>query len=135
MNTKNFFLFLITLIILSGCSGAKDALQGKKRSDTSDEFLIEKKNPLTKPPAYNELPVPISEENSYTENNEADAGMEFYNSDGSTSDACGNGTRCVAYLLSKEKNKDEINLVVSSTKLKSKILRMPSTDALTSNRK
>ena len=71
MNTKNFFLFLITLIILSGCSGAKDALQGKKRSDTSDEFLIEKKNPLTKPPDYNELPVPISEENSYTENNEA----------------------------------------------------------------
>ena len=71
MKTKNFFLFLITLIILSGCSGAKDALQGKKRSDTSDEFLIEKKNPLTKPPDYNELPVPISEENSYTENNEA----------------------------------------------------------------
>ena len=57
-----------------------------------------------------------------TENNETDAGMEFYNSDGSTSDACGNGTRCVAYLLSKEKNKDEINLIVSSTKLKSKIL-------------
>ena len=71
MKTKNFFLFLITLIILSGCSGAKDALQGKKRSDTSDEFLIKKKNPLTKPPDYNELPVPISEENSYTENNEA----------------------------------------------------------------
>ena len=71
MKTKNLFLFLITLIILSGCSGAKDALQGKKRSDTSDEFLIEKKNPLTKPPDYNELPVPISEENSYTENNEA----------------------------------------------------------------
>ena len=71
MKTKNFLIFLITLIILSGCTGAKDALQGKKRSDTSDEFLIEKKNPLTKPPDYNELPVPISEENSYTENNEA----------------------------------------------------------------
>ena len=72
MKTKNFLLFLITLIILSGCTGAKDALQGKKRSDTSDEFLIEKKNPLTKPPDYNELPVTISEENSYTENNEAE---------------------------------------------------------------
>ena len=71
MKTKNLFLFLITVIILSGCSGAKDALQGKKRSDSSDEFLIKKKNPLTKPPDYNELPVPISEENSYTENNEA----------------------------------------------------------------
>ena len=72
MKTKNFFLFLITLIILSGCSGAKDALQGKKRSDSSDEFLIEKKNPLTKPPDYNELPVPISEENSYSRNSETE---------------------------------------------------------------
>ena len=38
-------------------------------------------------------------------NTEIDAGLEFYNSDGSKSGACGNGTRCVAYLLSKEKDK------------------------------
>ncbi len=31
-----------------------------------------------------------------------DAELEFYNSDGSISGACGNGTRCVAELLSKE---------------------------------
>ena len=41
-------------------------------------------------------------------NRELDAGLEFYNSDGSTSGACGNGTRCVAYLLSKENNKKEL---------------------------
>ena len=29
-----------------------------------------------------------------------DAFLEFYNSDGSSSGACGNGTRCVAYFLS-----------------------------------
>ena len=50
-----------------------------------------------------------------------DAELEFYNSDGSKSDACGNGTRCVAHLLSKENNKKEINLTVSSKILKSKI--------------
>ena len=71
MRNKKKILLLISLIILTSCGSAKDALIGKKRSDTSDEFLIEKKNPLTKPPDYNELPVPISEENSYTENNEA----------------------------------------------------------------
>ena len=38
-------------------------------------------------------------------NRKIDAGLEFYNSDGSISGACGNGTRCVAYLLSKENNK------------------------------
>jgi Diaminopimelate epimerase len=47
-------------------------------------------------------------------NNDLDAELEFYNSDGSKSDACGNGTRCVAHLLSKENSKKEINLIVAS---------------------
>ena len=50
-----------------------------------------------------------------------DAELEFYNSDGSKSDACGNGTRCVAHLIAKENNKTEINLTVASRILKSKI--------------
>ena len=51
-----------------------------------------------------------------------DAGLEFYNSDGSISGACGNGTRCVAELLSKENNDKKITLWTSSGVLKSKIL-------------
>ena len=53
---------------------------------------------------------------------EKDAGLEFYNSDGSISGACGNGTRCVADLLSKENNDKEIILWTSSGALKSQIL-------------
>ena len=53
---------------------------------------------------------------------EKDAGLEFYNSDGSISGACGNGTRCVADLLSKENNDKEITLRTSSGVLKSQIL-------------
>ena len=53
---------------------------------------------------------------------EKDAGLEFYNSDGSISGACGNGTRCVADLLSKENNDKEIALWTSSGVLKSQIL-------------
>ena len=52
----------------------------------------------------------------------ADAELEFYNSDGSGSDACGNGTRCVAYLLSKEKNIKNISLQVGSKQLNSILL-------------
>ncbi len=52
----------------------------------------------------------------------ADADVAFFNSDGSSSDACGNGTRCVAYLLSKEMNKDKIILGTESGNLESKIL-------------
>ena len=55
-------------------------------------------------------------------NEKTDAGIEFYNSDGGTSGACGNGTRCVAYLLSKEMNKDKIMLGTESGNLESKIL-------------
>ena len=51
-----------------------------------------------------------------------DAELEFYNSDGSVSGACGNGTRCVADLLARENNKKEIILWTSGGILKSKIL-------------
>ena len=56
-------------------------------------------------------------------NRELDAGLEFYNSDGSTSGACGNGTRCVAYLLSKENNNKEITVWTASGIIKSNILK------------
>ena len=52
----------------------------------------------------------------------SDASLEFYNSDGGTSGACGNGTRCVANLLAKESNKNSIVLTTLSGNLKSEIL-------------
>ena len=38
--------------------GVRDALEGKKRSEQSDEFLVKKKNPLQMPPDMNKLPSP-----------------------------------------------------------------------------
>ena len=52
----------------------------------------------------------------------ADASLRFFNSDGGESGACGNGTRCVADLISKEKNSNSIILNTLSGKLKSQIL-------------
>ena len=62
MKFKKIIILLFSILFLFSCLGAKDALQGKKRSDTSDEFLVEKKNPLTVPPDINELPVPLDQE-------------------------------------------------------------------------
>jgi diaminopimelate epimerase len=56
------------------------------------------------------------------DNSETDASVEFFNSDGSPSGACGNGTRCVADLLSKEKKKNSITVTTESGNLNSKIL-------------
>ena len=51
-----------------------------------------------------------------------DAYLDFFNSDGSNSGACGNGTRCIAELLSKENNKKKISVTTSSGELTSDIL-------------
>ena len=42
--------------------------------------------------------------------NSNDAFLKFYNSDGGETAACGNGSRCVAYLLMEENNKKNISL-------------------------
>ena len=66
MKNKNIYILIITIfsIFLYSCQTAKDALQGKKRSEQSDEFLVEKKNPLALPPDYDKLPVPGNNEES-----------------------------------------------------------------------
>ena len=62
MKIKKLFTFLFFILFLNSCAGVQDTLEGKKRSDNSDEFLIEKKNPLTVPPDINELPEPLDQE-------------------------------------------------------------------------
>ena len=53
---------LSTLLILlfTSCQSVKDGLSGKK-NENSDEFLVQKKNPLVMPPKFMELPKPIDE--------------------------------------------------------------------------
>ena len=58
MKTKNYLLFSL-IFFLKSCGG--DALTGKTRSERNDEFLVEKKNPLSMPPDFNEMPEPSSD--------------------------------------------------------------------------
>ncbi len=50
---NKFILYLIIFFLITSCAGF-----GTKRSEKSDEFLIEKKNPLVMPPDIDELPKP-----------------------------------------------------------------------------
>ena len=62
MKIKKIIQLIILPLMLYSCGmGIKDALQGKKRSEKSDEFLVQKKNPLVLPPRYGDLPVPSSD--------------------------------------------------------------------------
>jgi len=56
---KNTIYLFIVLITLNACQSVKDGLTGKKKQN-SDEFLVEKKNPLVLPPEFQQLPEPES---------------------------------------------------------------------------
>tara|TARA_B100000780_G_scaffold27082_1_gene17145 strand:+ start:877 stop:1203 length:327 start_codon:yes stop_codon:yes gene_type:complete len=66
MKKNKIFLILIFCFTLTACQSVKDGLSGNK-SKNSDEFLVQKKNPLVLPPQYLELPKP---KDSTTKNKE-----------------------------------------------------------------
>ena len=72
-NKLTIFIIILFSILLYACESAKNAIEGKKRSEQSDEFLVEKKTPLAMPPDFEKLPAPGNQEVSpetFSENNE-----------------------------------------------------------------
>ena len=62
---------IILLFILSSCQSVKNTLTMKKKKSV-DEFLIEKKNPLTLPPDFTDLPEPNTKQIIKKENEDLD---------------------------------------------------------------
>tara|TARA_B100000795_G_C22669978_1_gene387555 strand:+ start:316 stop:630 length:315 start_codon:yes stop_codon:yes gene_type:complete len=62
MKINNIILILAITATGLSCQSIKDGLSGNK-SENSDEFLVEKKNPLVLPPKYLTLPKPKNKEN------------------------------------------------------------------------
>ncbi len=61
---NKFILLLVSIFLISSCTG------NLKRSENSDEFLIEKKNPLVMPPDINDLPTPKQSMSETQENSD-----------------------------------------------------------------
>ncbi len=59
-NIKFSFLLIVSTILLSNCGSAQKAFDPQNKN-TSEEFLVEKKSPLSMPPSFEELPVPSNE--------------------------------------------------------------------------
>ena len=57
INKFALLTFFGLLFLLTSCQSAKEGLSGGKK-DNTDEFLVQKKNPLVLPPDYNDLPLP-----------------------------------------------------------------------------
>ena len=58
MKKNNIFLILFMLLAVTSCQSVKNALSGVKQ-ENSDEFLVQKKNPLVLPPDFTDLPKPF----------------------------------------------------------------------------
>ena len=59
-NIKSLFLIIFSTILISSCGSVQKALDPQNKN-TSDEFLVEKKSPLSMPPSFDELPVPSNQ--------------------------------------------------------------------------
>ena len=60
MNKILIVISIFTLLTQSACKSVKEGLSGT-RENNSDEFLVQKKSPLSKPPDFEKLPEPLSE--------------------------------------------------------------------------
>ena len=56
-NFKYFIVSLVFLVSLNSCGVIQDGFSLQKK-DNTDEFLVQKKNPLKLPPNFDELPKP-----------------------------------------------------------------------------
>ena len=59
-NIKFSLLIILSTILLSNCGLVEKAFDPQNKN-TSEEFLVEKKSPLSMPPSFEELPVPSNE--------------------------------------------------------------------------
>ena len=59
-NIKFSLLLIVSTILLSNCGSVQKAFDPQNKN-TSEEFLVEKKSPLSMPPSFEELPVPSNE--------------------------------------------------------------------------
>ena len=94
---------LFFLTFLYSC-GVGEALQGKKRSEQGDEFLIDKKNPLAMPPDFDKLPKPGEASIKSTKDIESDQSN-------------------IENLLKKSKIEDDTSSSKQSTSIESSILK------------
>ena len=92
-------------------------LQAYKMDGLGNDFIIfdKREKPIS---LSKEQIIKISDRNNIgcdqvifiDKDKSSNAFLKFYNSDGGEISACGNGSRCVAYLLMKENNKKKISL-------------------------
>jgi len=100
-------LLVFLLIFLNSCQSIKDGISGAKQKN-SDEFLVEKKNPLELPPDFDQLPIPNKNKKNISQSEKIDEEIEnlFKNSDeNETSDSSTRNSQSAEEFVLKKINK------------------------------
>ena len=73
---KKLYYILIIFVFLGNCTNVQEGFMNSKKNGT-DEFLVQKKQPLTMPPNFEKLPIPNTtlEENN-DENQKTSSSLE-----------------------------------------------------------
>ena len=106
-NKLTILIIILLSCLLFSCQTAKEALEGKKRSEQSDEFLVEKKNPLVQPPEYGELPTPTDSniDKTKTSENEIEKLLGSDGGDQKSIEIGNNSNKVEENILEKIKNR------------------------------
>jgi hypothetical protein len=62
-NIKSSLLIIFSTILISSCGSVQKAFDPQNKN-TSEEFLVEKKSPLSMPPSFEELPCSFKSKNN-----------------------------------------------------------------------
>ena len=99
MKLIKLIITILSIAILTyGCTSVKRGLSGQKQKNTN-EFLVQKKNPLVLPPHFGELPQPMKKTDINKQENEIDLTKVFKKSN-------------------NKKNKNELNTNLEKSILK-----------------
>ena len=66
MKYFRILILISSFLIFYSCGTIKEGFTNQKKN-SSDEFLVEKKDPLVMPPDYNELPTPVMQDSQIKE--------------------------------------------------------------------
>ena len=102
-NFEKIVINLFILILLSSCGTIKEGFSSQKK-DNTDEFLVEKKNPLKLPPDFEELPLPNTEIGMNEDQNQEIKNLIKENGDNETVNKKQDDKNLEKFLLDKIKN-------------------------------
>ena len=111
---NRILIFCVLMMLISSCSG-----MNSKRSQKSDEFLIQKKNPLVMPPDIDDLPKPKKSMDQTNESSEINLKKVIKTNDVKENDTNTSSSSSLSESIIKKLKNNEVEFFFKNFDLKS----------------